>query len=133
MGLAIGQQNMNETPNAKKIEKKHTTHGDTRIDNYFCMRLSDEQKEAETPDGQTQDVLDYLNAENSYLDETLKHTKDFQTVLFDEMVGRIKQDDASVPYKKNGYIYYSRFEKGDDYALYCRNNTLMLDIKSKGA
>jgi len=120
MGLAIGQHNMNETPKAKKIEKKLSTHGDTRVDNYFWMRLSDEQKEAETPDGQTQDVLDYLNAENSYLDESMKHTKEFQTALFDEMVGRIKQDDASVPYKKNGYVYYTRFEKGDDYALYCR-------------
>ena len=49
MGLAIGQQNMNETPKAKKIEKKHTTHGDTRIDNYFWMRLSDEKRKQKLP------------------------------------------------------------------------------------
>ena len=119
-GLAIGQNNMNTPPKAKKIEKKLTTHGDVRIDDYFWMRLSDEQKEAEKPDAQTQDVLDYLNAENDYLDASMGHTKDFQKQLFDEMVGRIKQDDASVPYMKNGYLYYSRYDKGADYALYCR-------------
>ncbi len=119
-GLAIAQNNMKETPQAKKIEKKLTVHGDTRVDNYFWMRLSDEQKEAKNPDDQTQDVLDYLNAENDYLDVQLKHTEAFQENLFNEMVGRIKQDDASVPYMKNGYMYYVRYEKGADYAFYCR-------------
>ena len=48
-------------PVAEKIAKELVSHGDTRIDNYFWMRLSDEQKNAETPDEQTQKVLDYLN------------------------------------------------------------------------
>jgi oligopeptidase B len=108
------------TPIAKKIEEKITTHGDTRIDDYFWMRLSDSQKKAETPDAQTQDVLDYLNAENDYLKTSMKHTEPMQKVLFDEITSRIKQDDSSVPYKKNGYIYYSRFEEGQDYAYDCR-------------
>ena len=119
-GLAIGQQTMSTPPKAKKIEEKLTVHGDTRIDNYFWMRLSDEQKEAESPDGQTQDVLDYLNAENAFLESSLKNTEEFQKTLFNEMVGRIKQDDESVPYMKNGYIYYTRFEEGADYELFCR-------------
>ena len=134
-GLAIGQNDMNTPPKAKKIEKKLTTHGDVRLDDYFWMRLSDEQKEANKPDAQTQDVLDYLNAENAYLDATMKHTKDFQKQLFDEMVGRIKQDDASVPYTKNGYVYYTRFDKGADYALYCRkkgNEKAMEEIMLNG-
>ena len=112
--------NMITPPDAKKIPKKMTVHGDTRTDNYFWMRLTDEQKEAEKPDGQTQDVLDYLNAENDYLKKMLKHTEALQQNLFDEITGRIKQDDESVPYKKRGYTYYSRFEKGEDYPLYCR-------------
>ncbi len=111
---------MTKAPEAKKIEYKITTHGDTRVDNYFWMRLSDEQKNAETPDEQTQDVLDYLNAENDYLKSMMKHTEGLQTELYDEIVGRIKQDDESVPVKVNGYVYYSRFEKGQDYGLYCR-------------
>lgn len=111
---------MLQPPKAKKIEEKLSIHGDERIDNYFWMRLSDEQKNAETPDEQTQDVLDYLNAENDYLKEVMKHTENLQTSLYDEIVGRIKQDDSSVPVKVNGYVYYNRFEDGQDYPLYCR-------------
>ena len=107
-------------PKAKKIEKELYFHGDTRIDNYFWMRLTDEQKEAEKPDAQTQDVLDYLNAENDYLKKMMKHTDKFQASLFKEITARIKEDDASVPVSKNGYSYYNRFEKGQDYPYYCR-------------
>lgn len=111
---------MTDAPVAKKEKKELSIHEDTRVDDYFWMRLSDEQKNAETPDAQTQDVLDYLNAENDYLDKVMAHTEGFQKGLFDEIVGRIKQDDASVPVKVNGYVYYTRFEEGQDYALYCR-------------
>lgn len=111
---------MNTPPIAKKIEHKITTHGDERIDNYFWMRLSDEQKNAENPDAQTQDVLDYLNAENEHLKKEMVSTEELQKTLYDEIVGRIKQDDESVPVSMNGYTYYSRFEKGADYPLYCR-------------
>lgn len=113
-------EEMIQPPVAKKIEHKITTHGDTRVDNYFWMRLSDEQKNAEKPDAQTQDVLDYLNAENNYLKTKMKHTEGLQNKLFEEIKGRIKEDDASVPVKKNGFIYYTRFEKGQDYPFYCR-------------
>ena len=99
-----------------------TEHGNTRLDNYFWMRLSDEQKEAENPDERTKDVVDYLNAENAYLDASMAHTKTLQTKLFEEITGRIKQDDESVPVKKNGYFYYTRFDKGKDYPYYCRKN-----------
>ncbi|MFD1613927.1 S9 family peptidase [Gelatiniphilus marinus] len=109
-----------EAPVAKKIPKELTIHGDTRIDNYFWMRLSDEQKNAETPDAQTQEVLNYLNDENEYLNKAMAHTKAFQEKLFNEIVGRIKKDDLSVPVNNNGYSYYTRFEKGADYPLYCR-------------
>lgn len=107
-------------PIAKKIPEALTIHDDTRIDNYFWMRLSDEQKNAEIPDAQTQDVLDYLNAENDYLEKAMGHTAALQQTLYDEIVGRIKKDDQSVPVKDNGYSYYSRFEEGGDYRLYCR-------------
>ena len=122
--LSCTNQNNNymtlQPPKAKLIEEQITTHDDTRIDNYFWMRLSDAQKNAETPDAQTQDVLDYLNAENDYRAATMKHTEALQKNLFNEIKGRIKEDDASVPVKDNGYIYYTRFEKGQDYAFYCR-------------
>ncbi|MBL4862441.1 MAG: S9 family peptidase, partial [Crocinitomicaceae bacterium] len=119
-GCSTTNSDMIVAPQAKKIEKKLEVHDDIRMDNYFWMRLSDEQKNAENPDAQTQDVLDYLNAENDYLKKMMKHTEVFQKDLFEEITRRIKQDDESVPVKKNGYIYYSRFEKGQDYAFYCR-------------
>ena len=60
-------KSVTEGPSAKKIPDTLTIHNDTRIDNYSWMRLSDDQKDAESPDEQTQDVLDYLNAENDHL------------------------------------------------------------------
>ncbi len=115
------QNKMNiKKPVAEKITNELTAHGDVRIDNYYWMRLSDEQKKAATPDEQTQKALDYLNDENEYLDQMMGHTKDFQEHLFDEIIGRIKQNDESVPYFKNGYWYYTRFEKDQEYPIFCR-------------
>jgi len=114
-------QNQRPKPTiAKKIPHKIITHNDTRVDNYFWMRLSDEQKNAEKPDTQTQCVLNYLNAENAYTKQSLRKTEDFQKKLFDEIVGRIKQDDESVPYCDNGYFYITRFEKGKEHPIYSR-------------
>ncbi len=107
-------------PIAEKKDSAITTHGHTRIDPYFWMRLTDEQKNAENPDAQTQKVLDYLEAENAYLKANMKHTEAFQKELFDEIVGRIKKTDESVPYFKNGYWYYNKFEDGKEYTIYCR-------------
>ncbi len=122
-------------PVAEKITKELVAHGDTRIDNYFWMRLSDEQKTAETPDEQTQKVLDYLNAENDYLNTQLAHTDGLQETIFEEMKGRIKQDDESVPTLDNGYYYYSKYETGKEYPIYFRKKgtldaepELLLDV-----
>lgn len=116
-------------PIAKKTPKELTAHGDVRVDDYFWMRLSDEQKNAEKPDAQTQDVLDYLNAENSYKDSVMMDTENFQEKLFKEMKGRIKEQDESVPYKSNGYYYYVRTEEGAEYALYCRKEGTLESIE----
>ena len=111
---------LSQAPVAKTLDSVLEIHGDTRVDPYFWMRLSDEQKNAETPDGQTQDVLDYLNAENAYIDGVMKHTEGFQKALFDEIVGRIVKDDQSVPVKDHGYWYYTRYEDGKEYSIKCR-------------
>ncbi|WP_408023405.1 S9 family peptidase [Tenacibaculum sediminilitoris] len=109
-----------KAPVAEKQPIKLEKHGDVRIDDYFWMRLSDAQKNAKVKDEQTQKVYDYLNAENTYYDEMTKETKQFQEELFQEMKGRIKEDDESVPYKKNGYFYITRYEKGQQYPIYSR-------------
>jgi len=107
-------------PNAEKKPHEITVHGDTRVDSYYWMRLADKQKSAKEFDSQTGEVVDYIAAENEYTQSSLNHTKKFQDKLFKEIVGRIKKDDVSVPYLDNGYYYYTRYEKGKEYAIRCR-------------
>jgi oligopeptidase B len=97
------------TPIAKKIAHTFNEHGIKRTDNFFWLR-----------EKTNQEVLDYVDAENDYTNNCLKGTESLQNDLFEEMKGRIKQDDSSVPYLKNGYWYYTRFEKGSEHAIYCR-------------
>lgn len=103
-----------EPPVATIIPKELTIHGHTRIDNYYWLN------ERETPK-----VLEYLEAENAYTKAMLKHTATFQESLFNEIVGRIKQDDQSVPVFENGYYYYRRFETGKEFPIFCRKKGSM--------
>lgn len=98
-----------QPPVAKAIPHELSMHGDTRIDPYYWL------KERENPE-----VIAYLEAENAYAEASLAHTKGLQEQLFKEMKSRIKEDDMNVPYFENGYWYYSRFAKGQDYPIYCR-------------
>ena len=107
-------------PVAEKQPTNLEKHGDVRIDDYFWMRLSDDQKNAAEKDVQSQKVVHYLEEENTYYREVTKSTAPFQEVLFEEMKGRIKEDDASVPYKDNGYFYSTRYEIGKQYPIYSR-------------
>jgi oligopeptidase B len=107
-------------PVADKQPTKLEKHGDVRIDNYFWMRLTDAQKNAILKDEQTQKVVAYLEAENTYYANVTAYTKKFQEDLFQEMKGRIKEDDSSVPYKDNGYYYITRYEIGSQYPIYSR-------------
>jgi oligopeptidase B len=106
-------------------EKKAHEVFDKRIDNYYWIRLSDEQKNATTPDEQTTKVLDYLNKENEYTKTVLKGTEGLQKILYDEIVGRIKQNDESVPYLDNGYYYYNKYYEGKEYPVYFRRKGSM--------
>jgi len=96
-------------PIAERIPKKMEIHGDVRIDDYYWLN------ERENPQ-----VIDYLNGENAYYDSITSHTKQFQEDLFDEMKSRIKEDDESVPYEKNGYFYITKYETGKQYPVYTR-------------
>ncbi|MEZ4884923.1 MAG: S9 family peptidase [Chitinophagales bacterium] len=96
-------------PIAEKIRKELEIHGHTRIDNYYWLNDRENPK-----------VIDYLNAENDYKKSMLAHTKPLQKTLFEEMVGRIKQTDMTVPYFLNGYHYYVRYEQEKEYPIYCR-------------
>ncbi|WP_370687416.1 S9 family peptidase [Fulvivirga maritima] len=96
-------------PKAEKIRKELEAHGEIRVDDYYWLNERENQK-----------VIDYLEAENAYTDTIMKHTEPLQEKLYDEIVGRIKQTDESVPYKSNGYWYYTRYEEGQEYPIFCR-------------
>lgn len=102
-------------PIALKKPFKLEKHGDVRTDDYYWMNERDHP-----------DVLAYLEAENAYYEQMTAHTKPLQQQLFEEMKARIKEDDESVPFKYNGYWYYTRFEMGKNYPLYCRRKDTML-------
>jgi oligopeptidase B len=109
---AAGAQSLPQPPvAAKKAHEVKAPFGAVRQDDYYWLR--DDSR-------RNPDMLAYLKAENDYTDATLAPTKKLQGVLFDETVGHIKQDDSSVPYRKNGYFYYSRFEKGANYPIIAR-------------
>ena len=118
-----------QPPKANKKPHKMMMHGHDRIDDYYWMRLNDEQKSKEPYDQRTQEVVDYINAENYYLKKDLSHTENLQDSLYNEMIGRIKKDDQTVPYLQNGYYYYHRFEKGKEYAIPVSYTHLTLPTK----
>ncbi|MFK7933051.1 MAG: oligopeptidase B, partial [Saprospiraceae bacterium] len=98
-----------EAPVAKKVAKEMTIHDDTRVDNYYWLNQREDQE-----------VIDYLNAENDYTSAVMEDTKQLQDDIYNEIVGRIKQDDESVPFRDNGYFYITRYEEGKEYPIHSR-------------
>ncbi len=96
-------------PVAKKLPTELKKHGDVRVDNYYWLN-----------DRENEDVIAYLEKENEYYQALTAHTKNFREQLFEEMKGRIKEDDSSVPYKRNGFWYITRYEKGGEYPIFSR-------------
>jgi oligopeptidase B len=103
-------------PVAAKRPFQVTSPNGARADDYYWLR-DDTRKNP--------DMLAYLAAENAYADAVLAPTKPLQDKIYEEIVGRIKQDDSTVPYRKNGYVYYSRFEAGADYSILARRKGSM--------
>ncbi len=119
-----GKRTDAEPPVAEKRDTALTHHGHTRIDPYYWMN-----------DREDPDVISYLEAENKYLEAKLEHTQQLQEQLLGEMRGRIKEDDQSAPFYDNGYFYYTRYEEGGEYPVYCRRQgsmdapeEIMLDV-----
>lgn len=101
---------------ARKPHVVEAPFGATRDDAYYWLR-DDSRKD--------KDMLAYLGAENAYADAVMAPLKPLQDTLYEEIVGRIKQDDSSVPYRERGYWYYTRFETGKDYPIHARRKGTM--------
>ncbi|MEP6994274.1 MAG: S9 family peptidase [Acidobacteriota bacterium] len=107
--LSSEQMIASDPPTVKKVTHMQTLHGDQLNDDYFWLR------ERENPE-----VKAYLEKENAFADAFMKPTEQFRKTLYDEMLGRIKETDLTVPYRDRGWFYYSRTEKGKQYPIYCR-------------
>ena len=105
----LKQTDFPKPPVAEIIPDTFINFGQTRVDNYYWMKDKNNPK-----------VIDYLKAENAYTDTVMATTKDLQKKIYDEIIGRIKEDDQSYPTLSNGYYYYTRTEKGKQYRTYCR-------------
>ncbi len=114
VSLAMAQFQKANFPVAEKKEHWRTLHGDSVLDNYYWMYDYFGKGKDSTK------VVDYLTAENTYLETVMAGTKDFQASLYTEMKNRIKEKDESVPVFKNGYFYYTRTDDGKQYYKYCR-------------
>ena len=115
-------------PKAAKRPKSLVTHNHTRQDPYYWLN------ERENPE-----VIAYLEAENAYFEAQTAAQAPLREELFAEIKGRIKEDDSSVPYVKNGYEYQTSFETGDQYPRYLRRKLdaaepeLMLNVNEMAA
>lgn len=96
-------------PDAGEKPETLSLHGDTRVDPYYWLNQRSDSN-----------VIHYLEAENAYREKMTAHLKAFEEKLYQEMRGRIKEDDESVPYKDNGYYYLTRYETGQEYATNSR-------------
>lgn len=114
------QANINRPPTAKKIAKKLTQHGYTRTDDYAWLKDPNWQQVMKDPAMLSDDIREYLEAENSYLKFELEDTDEIQNKLFEEMRARIKEDDRTVPEKDGDYFYYERHELDQQYPIFCR-------------
>lgn len=113
-------KNLPEAPVAQIKPHTDTRHSITRTDNYAWLRADNWQEVFQDPEVLDKDIRAYLEAENSYQDAALEDTKDLQKILFDEMKGRIKEDDSSVPVKDGDYAYGSEFVTGGEQPHYFR-------------
>ncbi|MGH7826657.1 MAG: S9 family peptidase [Candidatus Binatia bacterium] len=93
----------------RKVPKEFEKHGHVRVDDYYWLR-----------DRDNPEVIAYLNAENQYADHELAHTKLLEEKLFEEIKARFKQTDMSVPYRRDDYFYYTRYEDGKEYPIFAR-------------
>ena len=98
-----------EPPTARAVPRVQTVHGESRIDEYHWLRNREDPE-----------VIAHLEAENRYTEQVMRHTEGLQELLYQELRGRIRESDLSVPTREDGWLYYSRTEAGAQYPIFCR-------------
>jgi len=100
---------MMKAPTAPIEKHREQRHGAEVADNYHWLRDREDPR-----------VESYLREENDYAESMMAHTERLQQTLFDEILGRIQEDDSSVPVANGAFFYYGRTEEGKPYAIHCR-------------
>ena len=107
-------------PTAQKQPKTITQHGRTRTDDYAWLKDVNWQKVLKKPDLLNTAIRAHLDAENAYTDAVTAPLAQLQEELFQEMKGRLADDDSTAPMRNGPYLYYRREEAGKQYPIYCR-------------
>ena len=110
----FNQDQFPPAPVAERISQTFENFGEKRTDPYYWLKDKTNPK-----------VIEYLKAENAYTDTVMASTKKLQETIYNEILGRIKEDDQTYPTFDNGYYYYNRSEKGKQYLTYCRRKGSM--------
>jgi oligopeptidase B len=115
-----------QPPSPPEEPHELSAHGDVRTDPYYWMRHRNDPR-----------VRKHLEAENAYTESVLRPLAGLREELYREMVARIPQEDESVPYLSEGYLYYHRYAAGQEHPIYCRREVrpgapeeVILDVNS---
>nr|WP_203293216.1 S9 family peptidase [Maricaulis parjimensis] len=109
-----------EAPVAEQRPVEIEQLGFTRVDEYQWIKDENWQQVMREPETLDSDIRELLDAENAYLDAVMAPTEALQEQLFQEIRGRIKEDDSSVPERDGGYEYFTRYREGGQYPIYSR-------------
>jgi len=107
-------------PVAKKVPVTITQVGRTRTDDYQWMKDDNWQAVLKDPSLIKADVRDHLNQENAYREAVMASTLPMQAAMFEEMKGRIKEDDSSVPVPTGSFEYFIEYRTGEQHPRYMR-------------
>ncbi|MEM7172662.1 MAG: S9 family peptidase [Pseudomonadota bacterium] len=122
---------MTQPPQAEQRDHLIEIHGESRNDPYHWLRDPQWQTVMQDPSVLDPAIRDYLEAENSFCQSVMSPLDGLQETLFEEMKGRIKQDDSSVPKPDGAFAYYRRYEEGGQHPIFCRDQdgveTILLD------
>jgi oligopeptidase B len=111
---------MADAPRADRRPRTDTRHGIERTDDYAWLRADNWQEVMKDPAALPPDIRSYLEAENAYTAAAMADTEALQDTIFQEIKGRIKEDDSTVPAPDGPYAYFSDFVTGGQHMRLCR-------------
>ena len=119
--MSFDKTDYNSAPTAPQVPLKTTHHGIEKVDDYAWLRADNWQEVMQQPDKLPTDIRKYLEDENDYTKAVMDDTTALQRSLYDEMRGRIKEDDTTVPLNDGPYSYYVKYVTDGEHPIFCRS------------